>query len=142
MITSAVPIGEAARQIGVKVPTIRFYEQIGLLPPPARSDGNRRTYSAADIRRLAFVRHSRELGFEVDAIRQLLELQEAPEKSCAAADAIARAHLDEVKWRLESLKALKRELQRMLVGCESGHVADCRVIEVLADHSKCASERH
>ena len=60
----------------------------------------------------------------------------------AEADAIARMRLEEVEWRLASLRALQRELERMLAGCKSGHVADCRVIEVLADHSKCASAEH
>ncbi|MFX8672475.1 MerR family transcriptional regulator, partial [Acinetobacter baumannii] len=68
-----VAIGEAARQSGVKVPTIRYYEQIGLLPAPPRSEGNRRLYGTADLRRLAFIRHARELGFEVGSIRTLLD---------------------------------------------------------------------
>ena len=86
-----VPIGEAARRSGVKVPTIRYYEQIGLLPAPPRTESNRRLYDARDLRRLAFIRHARELGFEVDAIRALLALQDNPNQSCAAADMIARA---------------------------------------------------
>ena len=134
------PIGEAARRSGVKVPTIRYYEQIGLLPVPVRSDGNRRTYGAGDVRRLAFIRHARDLGFDIEAIRQLLELQDDPRGSCAAADRIARARLDEVRWRIASLTALAGELERMLAGCHSGTISDCRVIEVLADHSKCAGE--
>ena len=74
-----VPIGEAARRSGVKVPTIRYYEQIGLLPAPPRTEGNRRHYDAADLRRLAFIRHARELGFEIEAIRALLTLAGRPE---------------------------------------------------------------
>lgn len=142
MPNQSMTIGEAARLSGVKVPTIRYYEQIGLLPAPARSDGNRRHYAIGDIRRLAFIRHARDLGFELDAIRALLELQDDPAKPCAQADEIARHRLDEVEWRLKSLRALKRELERMLAGCKSGHVADCRVIEVLADHPKCVSTAH
>ena len=69
MTMENVPIGEAARQSGVKAPTIRFYEQIGLLPAPPRSEGNRRQYNGNDLRRLTFIRHARELGFEIDAIR-------------------------------------------------------------------------
>ena len=82
MSMTAVPIGQAARQSGVKVPTIRYYEQIGLLPAPPRSEGNRRQYDADDLRRLAFIRHARELGFEIDAIRALLALQDPFERSC------------------------------------------------------------
>src|SRR5215213_11370840 len=105
-----VPIGEAAKRSGVKVPTIRYYEQIGLLPAPPRSEGNRRQYDIGDLRRLAFIRHARELGFEIDAIRALLALQDQPGQSCAAADQIARARLTEVELRLGGLQALKAEL--------------------------------
>jgi DNA-binding transcriptional MerR regulator len=134
MRTDPVPIGEAARHSGVKVPTIRYYEQIGLLPAPPRSDGNRRQYDAADLRRLAFIRHARELGFEIDAIRALLALQDEPDQSCAVADQIARARLVEVQQRIASLTALKAELERMLASCAHGRVEQCRVIEALSDH--------
>lgn len=124
------------------MPTIRYYEQIGLLPAPHRTESNRRLYAACDLRRLAFIRHARELGFEVEAIRALLRLQDAPNQSCAAADAIARAHLAEVEQRIVSLTALKGELKRMVTECAHGRVAECRVVEVLADHGQCQSERH
>jgi len=137
MILENLPIGQAARQSGVKAPTIRYYEQIGLLPPPPRSGGNRRHYDAGDLRRLVFIRHARELGFEIQAIRTLLVLQDEPDQSCSAADEIARARLVDVEQRIASLTALKAELERMVAGCAHGRVAECRVIEVLADHGKC-----
>lgn len=133
----AVPIGKAARISGVKVPTIRYYEQIGLLPAPARSEANRRHFTGAELRRLAFIRHARELGFEIDAIRTLLALQDDPHQPCATADAIAQARLAEVEARIRSLQALKAELELMVEGCRHGAVGDCRVIEVLADHGEC-----
>lgn len=132
-----VSIGQAAKASGVKVPTIRFYEQIGLLPTPPRTQGNRRLYGAADLRRLSFIRHARELGFEIDAIRTLLLLQDRPDQPCAAADAIARARLADVAQRVSSLLALKGELERMIAGCAHGSVSACRVIETLADHAEC-----
>jgi DNA-binding transcriptional MerR regulator len=138
----AVAIGDAARKSGVKVPTIRYYEQIGLLPAPARSEANRRTYGANDVRRLAFIRHARELGFEIEAIRTLVTLQDEPHQSCATADAIARSHLRQTEQRIASLTALKVELKRMLAECAHGRVAECRVIEVLADHGECRHESH
>jgi DNA-binding transcriptional MerR regulator len=101
----------------VKAPTIRYYEQIGLLPAPPRSQGNRRLYEAADLRRLAFIRHARELGFEIEAIRALLTLQDDPGQPCARADGIAKARLAEVKQRIGSLTALKAELELMVEGC-------------------------
>lgn len=139
---SGVPIGEAARQSGVKVPTIRYYEQIGLLPAPNRSEGNRRHYEASDLRRLAFIRHARELGFEIEAIRTLLTLQDNPSQPCATADTIAQARLADVVQRIRSLTALKAELEIMVEGCRHGKVGECRVIEVLADHSQCEHARH
>ncbi|MER8467284.1 helix-turn-helix domain-containing protein [Mesorhizobium sp. M1396] len=137
-----VTIGEAARHSGVKVPTIRYYEQIGLLSAPARSGGNRRQYEAADLRRLAFIRHSRELGFDIEAIRALLTLQDNPSQPCATADGIAQARLAEVVQRIRSLTALRAELELMVEGCRHGKVGECRVIEVLADHDQCEHEHH
>ncbi len=134
-MTLGVPIGEAARRSGVKAPTIRYYEQIGLLPSPLRSQGNRRYYEVADLRRLGFIRHARELGFELDAIRALLSLQDNPEQSCSAADEIAGCRLAEVERRIASLTALRAELERMVGECRRGKVAQCRVIETLADRS-------
>ena len=84
-----MPFGEISRRSQVKVPTIRYYEQIGLLPPPPRSEGNRRLYGSRDLRRLSFIRHARDLGFEIDAIRTLLTLQDNPNQPCAEADGIA-----------------------------------------------------
>jgi DNA-binding transcriptional MerR regulator len=137
-----VSIGDASRSCGVKVPTIRYYEQIGLLPAPPRTEGNRRTFGPSDLRRLAFIRHARELGFEIDAIRALLTLQDDPHQPCGTADAIARARLAEVQQRIDSLTALKAELGVMIESCSHGKVADCRVIEVLADHSHCMRPHH
>ncbi len=128
-------IGEAARRSGVKVPTIRYYEGIGLLPIVARSEANRRTYDDGDLRRLAFIRHARELGFDVEAIRTLLTLQDDPNQSCEAADAIAKVRLADVERRIASLQLLRSELQKMVRSCASGRVAECRVIEQLADHT-------
>lgn len=139
---SDVPIGKAAEASGVKVPTIRYYEQIGLLPVPERTEGNRRLYGRADLERLTFIRHARELGFEIDAIRTLLTLQDRPDQSCAEADALARSHLVEVEKRIASLLALKAELDRMVEGCSHGRVEDCRVIEILADHGQCRHHGH
>jgi len=133
---SSVTIGEASRRSGVKVPTIRYYEQIGLLPAPDRTEKDRRVYFTDDLKRLAFIRHARELGFDIEAIRTLLALQDNPRQSCEAADETARIRLAEVDRRISSLQALRGELLRMLdKGCE-GHVENCRVIETLSEHHK------
>jgi DNA-binding transcriptional MerR regulator len=134
-----MPIGEVAHQTGIKVPTIRYYEQIGLLPPLPRSDGNRRCYGENELKRLAFIRHARELGFNIEAIRRLLALQDQPDIPCGQIDALVAEHLAAVNDRIQRLVALRRELQRMLASCTGGRVAECRVIESIAAcdcHSK------
>jgi DNA-binding transcriptional MerR regulator len=131
----AFSIGELARRADVKVPTIRYYEQIGLMPETLRTEGQQRRYGQPAVARLAFIRHARELGFEVDAIRTLLSLQDKPDHSCAQADHIAKERLKEVDQRIASLKALRKELQKMVEECAQGRVGDCRVIETLADRS-------
>ena len=138
----ALTIGRAAAATGCKVQTIRYYEQIGLLPEAPRTAGNQRLYSEAHVRRLAFIRHARELGFPLDAIRDLLSLADDPSQPCDAVDSIARAQLVEVETRLARLNSLKAELERMITQCAGGKVANCRVIEVLHDHSQCLSDDH
>lgn len=133
-----LPIGKLSAAVGVKVPTIRYYEQIGLLPEPGRSAGNQRLYGADAMNRLAFIRHARDLGFTLEAIRDLLSLSDTPDQSCAAADHIARVQLAAVRDRLARLRALESELERMLGQCAQGTIADCRVIEVLGNHDLCA----
>ena len=137
-----ISIGELSRRSQVKVPTIRFYEQIGLLPEPPRTEGKQRRYDEHAVRRLNFIRHARELGFEVDTIRELLDLSTQPDRSCEDADRIARHHLEEVDRRISRLIALRGELTRMIGECGHGRVAECRVIQVLADHDLCEAERH
>jgi len=140
----AVPIGELARRTGCKVQTIRYYEQIGLMPEAARTLGNQRIYGPAHSDRLAFIRHSRELGFPLDAIRQLLTLADDPNQPCATADRIAQEQLVAVENRIARLEALKAELERMVEQCRHGTIGHCRVIEVLADqsHAHCLHADH
>ena len=129
-------IGKLGEAAGVKVPTIRYYEQIGLLPEAERGAGNQRLYRRRTMDRLTFIRHARELGFPLDAIRDLLSLSDRPDQSCAEADTIAKAQLAAVEARIARLVALKSELERMVMHCAGGVIADCRVIEVLGDHSQ------
>lgn len=127
-------IGDLARKTGTKVNTIRFYEDVGLLPQPARTGSGRRTYGMEDVRRLSFVRHARALGFGTAVIRSLLALGSRPDQPCDEASEIARHHLDDVEQRIRQLKALKSELRRMLIECgNGGRVADCRILEALGD---------
>ena len=137
-----VGIGELSRRTRVKIPTIRFYEQIGLLAAPPRTSGNQRRYGKAEVDRLNFIRHARELGFEVEDIRELLAMSASPQSSCHEVDSIAINHLKEVECRIASLTALRSELTRMIEECDKGQICDCRIIEVLADHGQCVNTRH
>jgi len=133
-------IGKLSKTTGVKVPTIRYYEEVGLLPEAERSTGNQRLYGSATMDRLSFIRHARDLGFTLEAIRDLLSLSDTPDQSCAAADQIAKAQLVAVRDRLARLRALEVELERMIAQCEQGTIADCRVIKVLGNHDLCGNE--
>ena len=129
-------IGTLSSATGCKVETIRYYEKIGLMPEPARSEGGQRRYHRNHRERLQFIRHSRELGFTLEDIRELLTMSE--QHGCA--DDIARRHRDAVQNRISALTALRNELDRMIGECEKGHPGECRVIEVLSDHGKCLTE--
>lgn len=133
-------IGTLAKRTGTKVQTIRYYEQIGLLPEPGRTEGGQRRYGDADLDRLAFIRHARQLGFTLEPIRELLNLSDNPERSCAEVDAIAQRQLREVEARIARLEALRSELRRMLRECQADRVADCRVLEVLRDPAECLTD--
>jgi Cu(I)-responsive transcriptional regulator len=135
-------IGDLSRKTGVKVPTIRYYEGIGLLPAPPRSEGNRRLYGAKAVDRLRFIRHARELGFEVEAIRELLDLAEQPQRSCAKVDALAREHLRTITSRIERLTALKAEVEHMIKACAKGKIAKCCIIDTLSHHEHCLHAEH
>lgn len=133
-------IGELSKRTGVKVVTIRYYEKIGLIDTPSRTDGNQRCYRQSDLQRLSFIRHARELGFTLNDIRELLVLSHDLNKPCQEAHIIASSHLKSVKQRIAKLKRLERELNRIEALVDNGHAADCRVIQALADHSLCKTK--
>jgi DNA-binding transcriptional MerR regulator len=124
-------IGDLSRASGVNIETIRYYERIGVLPKPGRQMNGRRTYADGDARRLGFIRHARDLGFDLADVRTLLALQEQPEASCEDATRIAQAQLEAVENRIAKLQSLRAELARMVSECKTGVVAECRVIEAL-----------
>lgn len=135
-------IGKLSKSTGVKVTTIRYYESVGLLGTPERSASGQRRYGEGTVQRLTFIRHARDLGFSMDDIRQLIDLQTNPGRDCSAVDAIARHHLNEVRTRLSQLEALEAELKRMISGCEGGTVGSCHVMTALNNHSGCISDHH
>jgi len=132
MDVEKLQIGDLARATNTKVETIRYYEQIGLLPAPARTSGNFRAYSAKHLGRLSFIRRARDLGFTLDQVRELLSLSDQKRRSCEAVDVIARQHLADVDRKIEDLTALRDELFSLIEQCGCGTIADCRIIEALA----------
>ncbi len=134
-------IGEISRRTGVKVPTIRYYEEMGLLSAPERTSGNQRRYGRAELQTLAFVKHARELGFSIEAISQLIELHHHPDQACQAATDIAQDQLSAVRSKIEQLKALEGELSRIAQSCDGDKLSgECHVLASLADHSFCATD--
>ncbi len=133
-------IGELAARTSCKIQTIRYYEQIGLMPDALRTTGNQRRFGRQHLERLAFIRHSRELGFSLDTIRELLSLTDEPERSCAAVDRMARRQLRQVESRITRLQALATEFRRMIRRCRGGRIAECRIVQALADHAHCSTE--
>lgn len=133
-------IGDLSRRTGVKVPTIRYYEQMGLIAVPERSDGNQRRFGKPELERLAFIRHARDLGLTIEAIRELIDLSDHAEKPCADADRIAREQLASVRERIAQLRRLETELERIATCCTGETIGDCYVIRALSDHSLCEHE--
>ncbi len=134
-------IGSLSKQTGVKIPTIRYYEQIGLIGPAERTEGNQRRYRKEALERLGFIKHARELGFSIETISSLIELNNHPDRNCAAATAIAREQLNHVRERIASLLRLETELVRISDGCQgAGAVSDCYVLASLADHGHCKTQ--
>jgi DNA-binding transcriptional MerR regulator len=128
-----IGIGDLAKSTGTKVVTVRYYEQIGLLPLPSRTAGNYRTYSKEDMRRLRFIRRCRDLGFALDQIRDLLRLSSRKDEECAEVDRITAQHLIAIEQKISDLKRLAEELRRLNNCCQGkGIIADCRVIEALS----------
>lgn len=142
MFNGHLTIGQLAKRTGCKVQTIRYYEQVGLMPEPLRTEGNQRRFAQTHLERLAFIRHSRELGFPLAAIRKLLRLGDNPKHSCEAVDRIARYQLQQVESRIARLEALRSELQRISRQCRGGRMADCRIIRALANYPSAESELH
>lgn len=134
-------IGELSKRTKVKVPTIRYYEEMGLLPEAERTSGNQRRYDKAGLERLSFIRHARDLGFSIEAISSLIDLQDHPDRSCEAATDTATSQLEEVRAKIKRLRTLEKELSRISKGCNGEGVSgDCYVLASLADHNLCDRE--
>jgi MerR family mercuric resistance operon transcriptional regulator len=125
--------GELAAQTGCNIETIRYYERIGLLPPPPRSRGGHRLYGDELRKRLGFIRRSRDLGFTLDETRGLLRLVDGGNYTCAQVEALAREHVRGIERKISDLRKLKRALETMASQCNGGTVPVCPIIDALFD---------
>jgi MerR family transcriptional regulator, mercuric resistance operon regulatory protein len=126
-----VPIGELSRLCRVNIETIRYYEKIGMLPTPPRTESGRRVYGPKETRMLAFIRRGRELGFTLDQIRALLNLGGPGKASCAEVREIANHHIEDIRAKINDLAKLKRLLRRTVAQCSGEKVPDCPVLDIL-----------
>ena len=136
METVAAParlaIGMLSKRTGCNIETIRYYERVGLLPTPARSSGGYRLYGTGHLKRLAFVRRARALGFSVAEVRTLLKLADERKRPCADVRVVAAAHLEDVRAKIADLRAMERVLRATVARCAEGTGSDCPLIEALS----------
>ena|SRR6185312_3785446 len=129
-------IGALAGQTGTNAPTIRYYEEIGLLRSAGRQAGNQRVYGDADVKRLTFIRRCREFGFSIDQVRSLVALVQDPAGPCVQARDLAQEHLTAVRAKLAELKALERSLAAFVTDCDAscagGAGPDCVILDDLS----------
>lgn len=138
-------IGELAERSSTNAPTIRYYEKIGLLPRPERQEGNQRRYVDDDVRRLTFIRRSRQFGFSIEQVRALASVVQDQSRSCMDARDLAHTHLLDVRAKLRELNALERNLTQFVASCETecagGPGPDCVIFDDLAT-ANMPSTRH
>src|SRR6516165_4436900 len=125
--------GALAARTGCNIETIRYYELVSLLPPPPRSAGGHRRYGEGLVRRVNFVRRSRDLGFSIDAIRELLRLVDGGTYTCGEVEKLARDHVREIRRKIADLRRLQRVLETMAARCSGDAVPDCPIIDALFD---------
>jgi DNA-binding transcriptional MerR regulator len=129
-------IGALAKRTGTNAPTIRYYEEIGLLPLAGRQTGGQRVYGDEDVRRLAFIRRCRDFGFSVEQVRSLVALVQDRRRSCLEARDLAREHLAAVHIKQQELNALERNIADFVASCEEacagGPGPDCVILKDLS----------
>ena len=124
-------IGHLSEQTNCKIETIRYYERIGLLPTPARSDGGYRLYDETHLRRLSFIRRSRELGFTIEEIRGLLDLVDGGDYTCSDVKAITMGHVESIRQKIADLKKLEKTLSGIASKCSGGTKPECPIVDAL-----------
>ena len=136
-MSDSLKIGELAKRTGSPVETIRYYEREGLLPEPARSEGNYRVYADTDLERLQFIRHCRSLDMTLEEIRNLLRFRDAPDRNCGEVNALLDEHIQHVGKRIKELKLLQRNLRALRNLCQQEQATkDCGILQSLGSAVK------
>ena len=123
--------GSLAARTGVNIETIRYYEKIGLMPNPVRSPGGHRVYDESHLKRLFFIRRSRELGFAIQETRELLELVDGGDYTCAEVRDRTNSHLADITKKIDDLRKIQHTLKEMASMCDGGLVPECPVVDAL-----------
>ena len=132
MRAPSFPIGTLSAATGVNIETIRYYEKIGLIPAPPRTEGRQRVYDGTHLKRLTFIRRSRELGFSLDEIRALLGLVRGGDLSCAEVKTMTEQHVTDIRRKVKDLKKLERVLTELTAKCRGNTVPDCPILDALS----------
>lgn len=130
-IARGYAIGDMSRRTGVNIETIRYYERIDLMPKPDRTNGGNRQYNHDQLKRLSFIKTSRELGFSIDEIRELLEMVDRQDFTCGEVHELTISHLTSVREKIKGLRKLEKALVGMAAKCSQGDVPDCPIVETL-----------
>jgi MerR family transcriptional regulator, mercuric resistance operon regulatory protein len=131
----SVSIGELSRHTSVHIETIRYYERIGLLPAPPRSQGRHRQYDELHCQRLAFIRRSRDLGFSINDTRDLLGLARGHNLTCGEVKALTERHVADIRTKIRDLRKLDRVLSELAAKCRGASVPDCPILDLLAGNA-------
>ena len=124
-------IGALSEQTGCNIETIRYYEREGLLPNPPRTEGGHRVYDQEHLKRLTFIRRSRELGFTLEEVRGLLRMVDGEHYTCAQVKSLTLDHLEDVRGKLADLKKLEKVLKQLAGRCTGDETPDCPIVEAL-----------
>ena len=124
-------IGTLSRQTGCNIETIRYYELEGLMPHPPRTAGGHRVFGDEHLKRLTFIRRSRELGFTLEEVRGLLTTVDGGHATCAEVKAVTLDHIDDIRGKMADLKKLERVLSELAAQCIGSETPDCPIVEAL-----------
>ncbi|WP_299635788.1 helix-turn-helix domain-containing protein [uncultured Ruegeria sp.] len=130
------PIGAMSKHTGVNIETIRYYERIGIMPKPDRTAGGNRQYNHDQLKRLSFIKRSREIGFSIEEIRALLEMVDRRDFTCGEVHSMTVNHLASVKEKIQALNRLEDALEAMAAECSRGDVPDCPILDMLFEVSE------